>query len=659
MPSTWNKKDQSAMNLRFKVSLVWALSVSLLMLTASLIFLSVVREKRVRELEKHSHSIAQQIANYPLILQFANQPSISQNSQKIEDYLQALIQESPFIEELSLLDRRFGKMPFHVSQPREEQKKEIPRTAFSLNEILSNGKPFLSENSWEYFIPFKVSSSYSAVLRMRWKPEATWKFFHQLKYGMVYLILLCFTASFLISYIVMTRTYTNEQTRLAKTLNLIANGDLSNRVDTQSFSKGLSQIGVCLNRILSEMEQERKTTTILDDTLRQTEKNCHEYKSALQFKERELHNIKNELREGLIELFDMIWCGIAIIDKDFNIHTINEKAERLLRFAKIDDSVIVDERLKQCLLPLIRHNTKQRIDDLCVWPNTSLQRPVSCRIRAARIPTTDSIPLYFLLMQEESGYPQHLASTTFLEKLMLDCYPYETQEEVSRDDRTQLIVERSGHFRDCLRRIESMRNLENGNVDPSRSIRVPQWLRNHFQSEDLFSNYLHIDSNTPNADIQLFIPETILSELVDSFITILSSFEIARSAHNQLPTITLRAMVDAQGKPVLNVIIPLHSRKQANDLRDLLEERTTFYCERNGESPLTIEELEQDISLSMFRIITRLLRLRIECIYTENKQIASIRLTFEQPSFPQQQEADQAASSSNTVQELMRNYLSQ
>ena len=58
------------------------------------------------------------------------------------------------------------------------------------------------------------------------------------------------------------------------------------------------------------------------------------------------------MTEGLIRFFEMIWSGVLIIDKEFRIQFMNDQAERLLRFAKIDDSLIVDDSLRSSINPV-------------------------------------------------------------------------------------------------------------------------------------------------------------------------------------------------------------------------------------------------------------------------------------------------------------------
>ncbi|MEW6235021.1 MAG: hypothetical protein AB1656_06515 [Candidatus Omnitrophota bacterium] len=620
------------------------------------ILLAIVKENRIQKLEEYSANLSKQIAACPAILSLAESPDAEEPIQAVAAYLKTLLDGSPFIEEISLLDRRFGKMPVSVSQSREVGKNGvIPRTSFSLNEILSSGEPFLSEDSWEYFIPLNVSNSYRAVLRMRWLPEATWKYFYGLRTGVAYFTAASFAFHFLFSYLVLLRVISREQSRLVKTLSSIVNGDCSGRIDTRSFSKGLAEIGVYLNRMLAEMEQERKTASILDDTLRQTERGCSDYRKSLLRMENELKAVRQEMQDGLIALFESIWCGVMVIDSDYIVHSSNELSDRLLRFAKVENGVIVDERLRRCLEPMIRLGAKKEIDDLCVWPQTAMNRSVSCRIRSLPVPTGDGSRLFFLLLREESGYPKHLSSNLLLERLVLDCVAGEAN-PLRKNSVSSPISRAEIQFKRCLRRIEALRHLENGNAGAVQPIRLPYWIREHLQAEDLFSDYLHIDANTPNMDIQIHAPERVFQEMMECLISILSYWASKKDDRQQNANLAVRALLDSRGKPVLTFMISDVARNHAGYLHDLLDERVGLSCEDKTGS-LSVDELEQDICLSLFRVIKNLLRIQMECVYTESKRMVTLRFTIDNHAFPPPSSDEAELTYSDTVRDLVRNFM--
>jgi len=406
---------------------------------------------------------------------------------------------------------------------------------------------------------------------------------------------------------------------------------------------------------LAEMEQERKTTSILDDTLRQTERGCSDYRKSLQRMENELKAVRQEMQDGLIALFESIWCGVMVIDSDYAVLSANEQSVRLLRFAKVENGVIADDRLRRCLEPMIRLGAKKEIDDLCVWPQTAMNRSVSCRVRSLPVPTGDGSRLFFLLLREESGYPKHLSSNLLLERLVLDCANGDG-DSYGKNSAASPISRAEIQFKRCLRRIEALRRLEKGEAGVIQPIRLPSWIREHLQAEDLFSDYLHIDANTPNMDIQIHAPENVLQEMMECFLSILSHWASKKDDRQQSANLAVRALLDSRGKAVLTFMISDVARNHAAYLNDLVNERVGLACEENNGS-LTVDELEQDICLSLFRVVKSLLRIQLEYVYTESKRMVTLRLGIDNRSLPSPSSEEPELAYSDTVRDLIRNFM--
>ncbi len=651
------------MNARLNISLAWAAVTSLVVFIGCYVLLAIVRENHINNLENHSLGIAHTITGYPSIHSYIQNPTLSKDFEKVKTFIHSILKHDPFIEEISMFDLVFGKMTFRFSKSRDENKlTNIPRAPTPSSDILASGEPVLSKNSWEFFIPVEIAQNNRAVLRIRWQPEATWMVFHQLKWLVFWIAAITFVINGLLAFFVFTKIFNKEQSRLAKALSTIINGDRSNRIDTKSFTKGLSEIGVYFNKLLTETEQAKRTSAILDDTLRQTERGCSDYRRSLKQINEQLDSMRHEMREGMITLFEQLWCGVVIFDEDFQIHYCNDKAQQLLRFAKVENDNLIDERLRGCLEPMVRLHTRDKIDDVCVWSQTTLNRPVSCRVRSIPIPAAEGQQLFFLLLKGEDGYPNWIGSSVFLERLILDCCNGQLNGHGLKDTKTSyhnLTYETEFQFQQCLKRIESLRNLEKGDVGPVRLIRFPQWLRNRFESEDLFSQYLHIDANTPDMDIQLRLPELLLSELIDSIVCIYTQISHNETNVKKNQSLIMRITLDSHGKPVFTIMLPHCSRNQAFSLKNVLEDRINLACEQKKDRKLTLDELEHDICLSLFRIIKRLLHIQLECVYTESKRLATTRMTIEQHVFPPiDQNRPDAYSYKDTVRDLMRHFLS-
>ncbi len=628
-------RNHKKRNLRFRISFVWALVTALIVFMSGYAIHLIVKVKRINDLATHSMRISTQVSNLSAIRTYLLEKPDAPDKEEAERLLKILLIGDPFIEKMVLIDQ-FGKIPFTIMLSDNEMMfhHDNHLASLPLQDLLSASKPSLSEKEWEYLIPLSLESDIPwGMMKLYWRADATWKFFHFMKLGIAYITLISFFIAYILSYFLIGRTYVKEYQRLNKTLSMICGSDYSQRIETQTYSKGISEIGVHMNRIIHEIDEEKKKADILDNSLRHIERGASDYRRACNDKTTELESMRREMREGLLQLFDLLWCGIMVIDDSYNIHFINQQAERLLRFARIDDSVLNDERVKGCLASLVNNSEVDVVDDLCVWPQPSLGQSVSCQLRASKIPTGANERLFFVLLREECGYPKKHNSAYYSERLVLDflvhdqsidnpqtdCMGFENADFNVKEDR----------FRACLRKLETFHALEQGTMGSVSSIRLSTWLRHHFTDEDLYSNGLKLDANMPDMDITLKMPERMLREFIDSLLVIVSRMININSTTKASNFMVLRTSIDSRGKPMITLSLPRLRKMQANLLHDVLNERLSLQAIANNSESSMLEDLELDICYSLFRSVKQLLHAFIVCVYSENKKLAMVQLTIE------------------------------
>ncbi len=624
------------MSLRFKISLSIACLTFVMVLVSFLVLLNLIRQKRIDDLKNYSTNLAHQLVVSPSVSAFLEERPDAPLYSEVKQNLNCLLKGSPFIEELTLIDR-FGKIPFRVFKETGSQSdQEVPRASFSLHSVIASGVPSLNQESWEYFVPLSLSeNSYWGVLRLRWSPEATWGFFRSLKTWSFYSSVLSFVFVFVFTYIVFLRVYTKEHARMAKAIAMITGSDYSQRIDIFSFSNSMSEIGTYLNRLLTEVQAEKQKVTNLNESLREIERGYAHFRKSSASKVEELENYRKELREGILKLLDMMWCGVIVIDDKYQIHYMNDKAERLLRYARYDEEKLYDEKLRHCLAPLVQFETVDRIEDLCVWTQKELERSVSCRVRATSIPTSDQERFFFVVMNEESGFPKRRDSMYFSERLVIDILAHgKNQDSTAKNSPYPNVIGSTieNRFRECLKRIEAFRNLECNQFGPIKPVRLGNWLQKRFEADDLFSENLNIVTMMPEVDMTLFVPEICLSQLIDCTISLIT-FAVEKEGNQKNKTLAVRASVDSRGKPVISFSIPHMVRKDVLNLQNSLGERAHLICEKGDEKELSLDELEHDISISLYQCVKKLLKIKAESIYSENKKLITLRYTIEQHIF--------------------------
>jgi hypothetical protein len=616
----------SKLSLRIKISIVWALFVAFIVFLSGYTLLLVVKDKRIYDLKAHSSRFSNTLQEIPQIRQYLLGHINTQNREDIKSVLKRVLKNDPFIVSFVLVDQ-YNPKPIFLSQDPSFSLSDSSFDPMKIHEVMTEGKPLFIEENDEYIIPmYYEDQTYQPIahLWVHWKPEATWSYFRSIKLGIIIVSGLAFLLSFLLSYYLLKRTYAQEYLELAKRLGMICGSDYSERFNTKLYSSGISDLAVHLNRILVEVEQEKNKNNVLEESLRQIEKSRTDFRKSLGQKTHELEELRAELRYGLIRLFDLIWLGVAIIDEDYYIHYQNNQAERLLRFARIDDSYIVDERLRSCLSPLVRLHDVDQIDDVCVWPQPGTSNSVSCNIRSAPIPSGDSNHVFFLLLREESGYPIQHGSVYYSERLVFDILANESLSNFSSSD---------FRFSECIKRLEAYHRIEKGDLGPISVIRLTKWLKDHFfYTNDFIAKFVKLDQSSLDLEISLQVPENVLSELIDSMVLILTR-KIYEIHPNAMKYLVLRASIDSKGKPVISLSLPNLSRKQASGIHDILNERLPIISEDVSNQGLTLDDLELEISYSLYRYTKQLLHSHVECIYSESKQLALLRMTIENHAF--------------------------
>lgn len=650
------------MRLRVYLALICSSFAGLFLFVCGLLIVMVVREHLVQNQIAHSLHVARMVSHYQPLQSFMLDDPDPRETEQIQQYVNELLNGDPFIQEISFLDP-FGKLRLRVEQDSAEAGEADPvsRSSPSLQTLLQTGEPELAEESREFFIPLAKEGEVSwGVMRVRWNDSFATQLIEPLRNILFYGSLGMFAGLFLLLVFLLRQTYAKQHRSIATHLRSLSGKDFSQRIETHSLTPEIAHIGVYINRILREVEEEKKKALILDDTLRQVERGYNQSRKSLEERNAEMTALRSELRDGLRVLFDSIWCGIVVLDDHYRIHSMNEPAERLLRYAKLDHQTIVDERLRDCLAPMIRDEEVERIDDLCVWPLPNTGRSLTCRMRSAKIPTMDGASLYFLVLREESGFPSLTGSAYFSERIVMDFLAQPSSQEAMGDEEPIMPVQRElqERFRICLNRILFFQAIEKGELGQVTSIRLAHWLRDHFITSELFAETLRIDTRMGNEEASLQAPERALREYIEC-ILYLVHYTIENQQGGQ-EIVNLCTSCDPKGKPMMIFSIPGVSRHTSPVLQSLLDGR--MEDSEAGANSLfgSLTLLERDICFSVYKHLKSVMKTRFEYYYSTEKSHATIRLIFENQTIqPPRQQPVAAPDRLDPVQDLMQSYLSQ
>lgn len=605
--------------------------------------LSFQQEQRILDFTQRSHQVARQISAFPGMKEYLLAHSEAFDENEAQRVLLNFVDGDAFIHEVSLLDS-FGKMKLRVEQALDtDDTSPIRRSSPAVHEIIDTGIPSYKEESGEYFVPLSDEDSRWGVVRFRWRQDAMRQQLGSLRTVLLYTTALVSLLVCIFVYIAIQQTYSKQIGRLGRSIRSLSGREPSQRLAVHGYSSEFTDISVYLNRILRDVEEEKKKGHVLDDTLRQVERNYIQTRKQLETRNKEFDAMRNEMRDGIRELLESVWCGVVLLDGDYRMHFGNEPSERLLRFVEREGNRITDPTLRSVLAPLVEAASVDRVDDLCAWPQPGSGRSVSCRVRAARIPTSDGFPLFYLIVKDETGYPHAATSAHFSERMVLDVLNRHSGE----DDETCLSnYATQQRMQDCLGRIAQLHEWEQAPLKGVSQIHLRNWL-----GDCLFDDSVRICPD--DGDVLLQVNEKAMKELVHSLHRLVGN--VCLNSASQ-PATRLRVSTDPKASPVLEWIIASIHRHDVSRIQSAIEDRSETQLFLDDATPLN--SLETDISISMLRQLKRSLHLSFEYVYSENKKLFTMRIVFPREAARKQGTPIQAGGAApDVVSSLLRNYL--
>lgn len=601
----------------------------------------LMQHKHNRDMMQASQYVTELVASDSNIQQFLINKRTPDEASVLKPVLQRYINHQPYIASL-ILHGQFAERLIEVNQSgfEKEQSQSDTSTDFSNK----------NHNSYDNqsFSLGKLNGEDLGKIKIRWKEGIGNSFQTTIQGTTLLLSGVCFILVFLLSYSVILKRYTKEQNQLTKHLSQLVSHDLSNRLDPRTYSKDIAELSTYINRVLTELEETRKQKLLSQDSCRQLERHQNEAVRHLDKQAKQIELVYTELQEGLNRLFSILSCGLIIIDHEYRIHWSNQTLERLLRFAKLEEDMIHDERLKRCLAPLVRFQTTDRIDDLCAWPQPSLGCAASCRIRAVAVPTQDASKLFFVTVEEDSGFPQQRTPEFFSHRLVLDVLSQLSDEkrEESSEFETAENELKNERLWACLSRIERYQEYENDKQGDVKSIRLTGWLQQCIEKNDLYCEALHIVPQTTETDIQLKVQPDRLEEMILSAMEILS--HKVEVTGDSVKPVTVRTYLNARGKPVIEWMIPEIEQSDIQYFKEAFGGRRPLYCDQFTEEPVAIGQLEHDIGLTLFQFLRQHFRAYAECMYSAGKHLGIIRLVIERYDFPEKPDMNQVKNDQET-----------
>lgn len=624
------------MTLRLQSALCMAVLAAVIVLASGMFLLMFFQHKHNRDMIHTGQYLAGLISSDNDIQEILPTAQNPEEAQILQPILKRYIDSHPNIQSCTL----FGA--FHIQLVVVENTANQPPTASDpiTTETYTESEIQSSRFEDQLFPLEALNGNELGKIRLRWNSGNGGTFQHTLQQVVMILSGISFFLVLAASYLWLLKRYSNEHYRLSKHLSQLVTNNLSTRLDPRSYSKDIAELSTYINRILTELEEARKQRILAQDSYRQMERTQNDSIRFMEKQSKQIASLYEEMQLGLNRLFSLLPCGLMIIDQEFRIQWSNSVSERLLRFANLDDGTIQDDRIKRCLSPLVRLKTTEKISDICAWPQPSLGIAASCRIQAAAVPAQDASPLYFVTIEEDSGFPQQHTPEYFSHRLVIDVLSringINICEETGNQWNSEVEFDNESLWR-CLGRIERYQEFEQDRTGKVTTIRLTNWLQTMTEKNDLYSELLTIIPQTAESDVQINVPEDRFSEMVSTIVEIV--FQKIHPATVSAALMSVRTYWNARGKPVIEWMVPDAKHDDIMYLKEVFGGRHPLHCDQFHSEPLEIGKLEFDISLTVFHFLRQYFRAYVECMYSSGKQLGIVRLIVERYQFPEKNQS--------------------
>ncbi len=368
-------------------------------LFAFLIWKNNDRERTVLLLEKAS-VLADRLSSR---LDFSKSLALAGPDQSAGNaYLSELIQANSDFVYASVLDA-FGRVACSSDDPRA-QSVLSPEEKASVYEV-RQARFFETMN--EIYVPvFESDGKLAGLIRIGVRERGVWGIPVDFLLQAVLLGALALAAAVGLSALLVRRFVGRSLAPLINSVERVAEGDFTRRVDTAYVRSELIPFSSSLNRLFESIESDKKR--------------IHQFRSGLSEYEKILVSTKNDsidqiqtlqreaaqYAQRFQALLQLTWQGVVVFDETGKVIAHSPEVRRLIRFERQEKEYYLPETIRRMIDRLFVSDSTERVEGNFELTDQVFQRSTHCRFRAQRVPSSGGKQQVLLVLEDSTRLDQ-------------------------------------------------------------------------------------------------------------------------------------------------------------------------------------------------------------------------------------------------------------
>lgn len=318
------------------------------------------------------------------------------------DYLTDLVQDSADFSYIGVLDA-FGRVARSSEDPQarsilgQEEKARVYE--------IRQAQFFPAMN--EVYVPvFESGGKLAGLIRIGVQERGIWGIPVDFILQSVLLGALALAAAVGLSALLVRRFVGRSLAPLINSVERVAEGDFTRRVDTAYVRSELIPFSSSLNRLFESIESDKKR--------------IHQFRSGITEYEKILISTKNDsidqiqtlqreaaqFTQRFQTLLQLTWQGVVVFDETGKVIAYSPEIRRLIRFDRQEKDYFLPETIRRIIDRLFVSDSTERVDGNLELTDQVFLRSTHCRFRAQRMPSSGGRQQVLLVLEDSTRLDQ-------------------------------------------------------------------------------------------------------------------------------------------------------------------------------------------------------------------------------------------------------------
>ena len=318
------------------------------------------------------------------------------------EYLNTLVGDSSSFTYLSVLDA-FGRALCFSDDPRgnsvlsQADKERIYQ--------VQEGKHF--EDLGEIYIPLNDSGENPSILmRVGVARQGIWGVPIAFLFQVILMGVLALGLAIAFSTFMVRRFLNRSLEPLMNSVERVAEGDFTRRVDTSYVRNELMPFTSSLNRLFETIEGDKQRIHQLRSKLTDFEKILVSAKNDNVDRIQEMQREVQHLDERFKAILNMTWQGIVVFDDQGKVQSQNPEIHRLIRLERRNRDIFIPDKIRRMISRLFESDGTESVDGNFEFTDDVFLKSRRCRFRAQKLPAHGGSQQVLLVLEDSTRLDQ-------------------------------------------------------------------------------------------------------------------------------------------------------------------------------------------------------------------------------------------------------------